>query len=281
MSRFRTRFIPQKAYAGWPALIVASSGLQVVVQKSILGGIVDQRTGNHGESFRQYCGRHQSRPAVAYRRGIGRPENHATTPGGRRFDASRACTVVGKVYATLLSLVSDSHLLGMAFNRRSRAHSAIVDRILSGLPANRTAVSASASCLRGSVTHPREFEVRHPGVGYCRNLSSTRCATGIPRYAEALAMHRTTEIRRGAHERRRKWEPSTSFWRPYAETDLRVRMREFLPVGFGIQEFSMKRKEEDLKMSFDSSRFTFDPWNNFSGVVTGAGTGGPIGLGLE
>ena len=52
---------------------------------------------------------------------------------------------------------------------------------------------------------------------------------------------------------------------PLRETDLRIRVREYLPRGPRIR--SLLRELKGPPMSFDSSRFTFNPWNDFSGVV--------------
>jgi hypothetical protein len=154
---------------------------------------------------------------------------HAPSPGGPLTLTN--CTVIGKVYVSLLSLVSDC----IIWAERSAADQA-------GSPplwgAALWALRKQQGCVRfsylpASSTKPRQFEcvqdgesspqpvfysLRYGDPGYCKLVPSTDDA-----------------IRRGADD---GGEMGAFHFlaAPSLETNLRVRMQEYLPVGleFGI-----------------------------------------------
>jgi hypothetical protein len=142
----------------------------------------------------------------------------------------QGCTVVGKVYSALLSLLSNS----IVWARLSAADSASPPLWSAPLWASRK----QEGCVRfsflppGSIT-PRPFESIEQAPGLPQPLFYS-LRYGDAAYAKLLPA--TDElIRRGADD---SGEMGAFHFllAPLRETDLRVRIREFLPVGleFGI-----------------------------------------------
>jgi hypothetical protein len=212
---------PQKAYAGLPALLVESTGLQVVALRSILGGI-----GINGQSTASLtdCVVDATDPAgVAYVASIDAGTKRPVAGGALTL---AGCTVVGKVYASLLSLVSDS-LFEAALSTADQA----------GTPPL-WAARKQEGCVRfsylpaGAIT-PRQFKCVLQGPNVPRPLFYS-LRYGEPSYAK-YSPSTDDAIRRGADD---SGEMGVFHFvlAPLRETDLRVRMREYLPVGleFGI-----------------------------------------------
>ena len=139
------------------------------------------------------------------------------------------CTVIGKVHATLLNLVSNS----IFWAWRSEAD------IKAGIwPSALIADRKQAGCVRfsylpqGAVT-PRRFQCVEKAAGVPQPLFFA-LRYGHPGYAKLLAST-SDRIRRGADD---GGEMGVFHYllAPLRETDLRVRMQEYLPVGmeFGL-----------------------------------------------
>ena len=206
---------PQPSYSGFPSLLADSSSLQIVVQKSIVGGMRVQELATASLSDSIVDAGDPTGVAYAGRDG-------ASGGGGLTL---QGCTVVGKIHTTLFALVSDSIVLaGLASGDKWTAP-VWADRKQQG-------------CVRfsylpaGSVV-PREFECIEQGKGVSPpTLYSLRY--GDPGYGKLLPST-ADSIRRGADD----GGEMGAFHFVLAslrETDLRVRLQEYLPVGleFGI-----------------------------------------------
>jgi hypothetical protein len=217
---------PQPVYFGLPTLVADTPGLQVVIQKSILGGLWVNRlaTANLSDSIVDAT----DSSGVAYVAGI----DHATRqphPGGAL--TLQGCTVVGKVYASLLALVSDS----IVWASLSQADLAASPPLWSApLQASRR----QQGCVRfsylpaGAIT-PRQFQCVGQGPGSPEPLFYS-LRYGDAAYAK-LSPYTDDAIWRGADDGG-EMGAFHFLLAPLRETDLRVRIQEFIPVGleFGI-----------------------------------------------
>jgi hypothetical protein len=204
-------------YPGSPAVLAESSGLAVVATKSILGAlwINAQATANLTDSI--VDSGDASEPAY-----IATLLTNVPQPGGAL--TIQGSTVIGTVYVTLLSLASNcifwSHLSA------------------SDQTATLWAVRRQEGCVRfsylpaGAIT-PRRFECvqEAPGIPQPAFFS---LRYGDPGYAK-LFPYTDDSIRRGANDGG-EMGAFHFLLAPLRETDLLVRMREYLPVGleFGI-----------------------------------------------
>ena len=216
---------PQPAYAGLPTLWAEAPGLEVVIQKSVVGGlwIGIETTANLADSVVDAT----DMLDVAYVAGIdsaGKPR-----PGGAL--KMTGCTVIGKVHASLLSLVSDCIVWAQLSSKESSATPRLWNAPL-------WAIRKQDGCVRfsylpvGAIV-PRQFQCVQQGEESLEpRFYSLRY--GEPGYAKLL---RITDdaIRRGAHDGGEMGAFHFVF-APFRETDLRVRIREYLPVGleFGV-----------------------------------------------
>ena len=217
---------PQPAYAGQPALLVEPAGVQVVIRKSIVGGlwVGGQAIASLSDSILDAA----DPSGVAYVAGID-PATKQPQAGGALTLAG--CTVVGKVYASLLTLVSDS-LLWARLSTADLAASPPLWR------APLWAARKQQGCVRfsflpaGSIT-PRRFECVEQAPGAPQPLFYS-LRYGDPGYAK-LSPLTDDAIRRGADDGG-EMGAFHFLLAPLRETDLRVRMQEYLPVGleFGI-----------------------------------------------
>jgi len=140
-------------------------------------------------------------------------------------EVPHGCTVIGKVHAVLLSLVSDSILWAGLGKADSWATGLIADRKQEGcvrfsfLPAG-AKTPRRYQCIERAIAGPQPifFAFRYGHPGYLKLLSST-----------------PDVVRRGADD---GGEMGAFHFvlAPLRETDLRVRMTEYMPVGleFGI-----------------------------------------------
>jgi hypothetical protein len=200
----------QPEYGGDPVLIAEPAGVAVSVTRSILGAIRADAlaTVAVSDSIVDATGRTQ----VAYAAVDGVSGGGALTLCG--------CTVVGKIHATLLSLVSNSIVW---------AALAAADPWTAGLVADRK----QEGCVRfsflpyGSVT-PRRFECVEQALAGPQPLFRS-LRYGDPGYLKLLA---STEdvIRRGADD---AGEMGAFHFvlAPQRETDLKTRLQEYIPVG--------------------------------------------------
>ena len=205
----------QPQYGAQPALIAEPSSLQVTIRKSIVGGIRTGRfvTLNACDSIVDAT----SRANVAYAALDG--------AGGGGSLSLEGCTVIGKTHATLLSLVSDSVFWAELGPGDTWAAPLLADRKQSGcvrfsfLPPH-PIVPREFKCVTEVLGAPQPIfnSLRYGAPGYCKLFPSTPDA-----------------VRRGASD---GGEMGAFHFvlAPLRETDLRIRMQEYVPVGleFGI-----------------------------------------------
>jgi hypothetical protein len=217
---------PQSAYAGVPSLWIELPNLQVTGQNAILGGIWINGQATAGLTN---CIIDATDPTgIAY---VARIDalTRRPSPGGAL--SLQGCTVIGKVYASLLSLVSDS----IFWSSLSAADT-------SGTPPNWNgslwAARKQQGCVRFSflptvAVVPRNFECVEQSNGEPQPLFYS-LRYGDPGYAK-LEPTTDSTIREGAHD---GGEMGAFHFNlaPLREADLRVRLQEYLPVNleFGV-----------------------------------------------
>jgi hypothetical protein len=205
----------QPQFASAPGLVAAASGLNVEIDRSIVGAI-------QAATLVNVCACDSvidatDRTQVAFAALDGASGGGALTLQG--------CTVVGKVHASLLTLVSDSIFWAALAAGDTWVAPLIADRKQQG-------------CVRfsflpiGAVT-PRQFECVEQSLGSPQPIFFA-LRYGSPGYGKLLAST-PDAIRRGADD---GGEMGAFHFvlGPLRETDLDVRMQEYLPVGleFGI-----------------------------------------------
>jgi hypothetical protein len=217
---------PQPAYFGVPTLLAEASGLKVVIEKSILGALWlnVEATAELSDSIVDAT----DMAAVACVAKVDSLTNRPQPSGGLTLTG---CTVVGKVYASLLTLVSDS----IVWAELSAADTAATPPLWS---APLWAVRRQEGCVRfsylptGSII-PRHFKCVEQGEGSPQPLFYS-LRYGDPAYTK-LSPLTDDLVRRGADD---GGEMGAFHFvlAPLRETDLRVRMQEYLPVGleFGV-----------------------------------------------
>ncbi len=208
-----------------PNVVAEPSGLTVTATKSILGAI---RAGEFVDVEAFDCIVDATDPtsvAIAALDGIAGVGSltlgTAATPG----EIPSGCTVVGKVHAVLLSLISNSIVWAAITAGDSWRTGLIADRKQEGclrfsfLPAG-AKTPRRYECVEQTIAGPQPifFALRYGRPGYMKLLTST-----------------PDVVRRGAED---GGEMGAFHFvlAPLRETDLRVRMTEYLPVGleFGI-----------------------------------------------
>jgi hypothetical protein len=217
---------PAPAYAGQPALVVEAAGLQVVVTRSILGSLLVN--GGATASLTDSIIDATDPTGVAYVAPVD-AGSHAPQPGGSL--TLTGCTVVGKVYASLLSLVSDSILWAWLSPADVAATPPVWRAPLWSLRKQQGCVRFSY-LPAGSIT-PRTFECVEQTTNAPQPLFAS-LRYGDPAYLKLLPCT-DDAIRRGADD---GGEMGAYHFvlAPLRETDLRVRLQEYIPVGleFGI-----------------------------------------------
>jgi hypothetical protein len=208
--------VPGLALTNQPALIGEVPGLQVSISKSILGGLRLQQLAIASIADSIVDGGGSS--SVAY-------ANLDGASGGGSLTMT-ACTVIGKVHATVFSTVSDSIVWAGLATGDTWTAPLLVDRKQQG-------------CVRfsyvptGSVL-PRQFECVTEGPGIAQPLFYS-LHYGDPSYGKLLPA--TPEaIRRGADD---GGEMGAFHFvlAPLRETDLQVRLKEYLPVSLELGIF--------------------------------------------
>ena len=204
---------PQQGNA--PALVAAPAGLQISIQKSVIGAlrIESLATANLSDSILDAT----SRTNVAYAASDNSSAGGALTLQG--------CTVIGKVHATLFSLISNSIVWAGLAPKDAWTAPLIADRKQTG-------------CIRfcflpiASIT-PRQFQCVEQAENAPQPVFYS-LRYGDPAYAK-LAPSTDPAIRQGADD---GGEMGAFHFvlAPQRETDLRVRIQEYLPVGleFGV-----------------------------------------------
>jgi len=151
-----------------------------------------------------------------------------SAPGGSGAGGAltlQGCTVIGKVHSTLLTLVTDSIVWAAVAAGDKWTAPLIADRKQAGcvrfsyLPANSIA-PRQFECVeqRPGIPQPLFFSLLYGDPAYCKLLTST-----------------DSSIRRGADDGG-EMGAFHFLLAPLRETDLRVRMQEYIPAGleFGI-----------------------------------------------
>lgn len=217
---------PQGAYAGIPTLIADLPGLTLDIQDSILGGIwvnglvTAEITDTIIDATDPTHVAYMAPPA---------PGGPAPLPGGSLTMCG--CTVVGKVYSSLLSLVSNSVFWA-----------ALASTDVPGGPGAWSAALWAArkqeGCVRFSYVPassilPRNFECVQEGPGEPQP-AFVSLLYGDPGYCK-LSWCTDDQIRRGADDGG-EMGAFHFLLAPLRETDLSIRMQEYIPVGmeFGI-----------------------------------------------
>lgn len=217
---------PQTAYSGLPTVLAECSGLQIVIQKSIVGGlwVSVEATANLSDSIVDAT----DMTDVAYVATVDKATNRPQ-PGGAL--TLTGCTVVGKVYASLLSLVSNT-LIWAELSATDVAATPPLWR------APLWATRKQEGCVRfsylpGGSIIPRQFQCVEQVGGSPQPLFYS-LRYGDPAYSKLWPLT-DDSLRRGADD---GGEMGAFHFvlAPLRETDLRVRMREYLPVGleFGV-----------------------------------------------
>ena len=197
-------------FAGHPALVAELPGMQVLIQKSILGGVQAQPLSTVSLSDSILDGGGPT--GVAYASIDGSSGGGSLTLQG--------CTVIGKVHAALFTLISDSIVWAALASGDSWPAAFLTDRKQQGC--------VRFSYLPASAVVPRQFECVQLGESVPRPVFYS-LRYGDPGYAKLLPST-DDSIRRGADD---GGEMGAFHFvlAPLRETDLLVRLQEYLPVG--------------------------------------------------
>jgi hypothetical protein len=214
------------AFAGLPTLLADASGLKVEIRKSIVGGlwIGAEATVTLADSIVDSG----SSSGVAYVASVD-ATTQAPQPGGAL--TMTGCTVIGKVHASPMTLISEC----LFWAELSAADIAVSPPLWR---ASLWAVRKQEGCVRfsylpaGAIV-PRRFHCVEEGPGEPQPLLES-LRYGDPAYCKLFSVT-DDRIRRGAED---GGEMGAFHFvlAPLRETDLRVRMTEYLPVGleFGV-----------------------------------------------
>jgi hypothetical protein len=208
-----------------PAVVAQLANLQIVIQSSILGPLetAELVTVNLTNSIVDATSLPAATPPTAMPSNVAYSALDGTSGGGAL--TLQGCTVIGKIHASLCTLISDSIVWAGLASGDTWAAPLIADRRQSG-------------CVRfsylpaGSIT-PRRFECIEQGEGLPQPLFYS-LTYGDPGYAKLLPST-GDPIRRGADDGG-EMGAFHFVWAPFRETDLLVRITEYLPAGleFGV-----------------------------------------------
>jgi hypothetical protein len=206
---------PRPGYSGLPGLLVESAGLQVTIQKSIVGAlwVSADATAIISDSIVDATGATR----IAYAASDGKSGGGSLT--------LQSCTVIGKIHAALLTLVSDSIVSAELAAADTWTGALWADHMQQGcvrfsyLPVMST-VPRQYECLvqAAGAPQPLFYSLQYGDPGYCKLLPST-----------------DDLIRRGAYDQG-EMGAFHFLLAPLREDDLQVRLQEYLPAGleFGI-----------------------------------------------
>ena len=203
------------AHEDQPALIAEPDGLRVVVEKSILGAIrtAEFVISNLSDSIVDAT----SRTNTAY--------SGPDAKGGGGDLTMTGCTVIGKVHATLLDLISNTLFWAGLATGDTWPAPLIADRKQEGC--------VRFSFLPPHAITPRRFKCVEQGPGVAQPLFFS-LRYGDPPYVKLLTAT-DDAIRRGADD---GGEMGAFHFvlAPLRETDLLVRLQEYFPAGleFGL-----------------------------------------------
>ncbi len=217
---------PEPAYASLPTLLAETSGLEVVIQNSIVGGlwVNVEATANLTNSIMDATSMSNVAYAATVDSATQRPQ-----PGGAL--TMNGCTVIGKVYVSLLSLASDSIFWAELSATDSAATPPLWDAPLWTTRKQQGCVRFSY--LPAGAIVPRQFQCVEQAEGIPQPLFYSQ-RYGDPAYVKLSPLTDDT-IRRGA-DAGGEMGAFHFLLAPLRDTDLRVRMQEYLPVGleFGV-----------------------------------------------
>jgi hypothetical protein len=197
-------------YPGQPVLVAEVPAMQIVIQQSIVGGIQVQAqcTVTCTDSVLDACGpTGVACAALDGASGIG-----ALTLQG--------CTVIGKLHAALFSLISNSILWSALASSDAWTAPVLADRRQQGC--------VRFSYLPTDAVAPRQFECVATGSDILTPLFYS-LRYGDPGYAK-LMPDTNNAIRRGADDGG-EMGAFHFLLAPLRETDLLVRLQEYLPAG--------------------------------------------------
>jgi hypothetical protein len=206
---------PEPDYSSLPVMLLESPGLNLIVEKSILGAIRIHGLATAAISSSIVDATGPCKVAYAAPDGTG--------PGGALN--AQGCTIVGKTHATSLSMISNAIFwAGLDPDdswktplRTVRKQQGCVR--FSYLPENPVAPRRFNCVLQGETTLPGEtgqplfVSLRYGDPGYCKLFPGT-----------------SDSVRRGADDGG-EMGAFHFLLAPLRETDLRVRIQEYLPVG--------------------------------------------------
>jgi hypothetical protein len=213
-----------------PNLVAKAAGLTITARSSILGAIRADEFVNLQAFDTIIDATDPTNVAVAHvdvdsLAGIGSLTLGGVAPLDTSDVPQHGCTVVGKVHAVLFALVSDSILWARLGNADPWAAGLIADRKQQGC--------VRFSYLPADPIVPRQFKCIEQGPGLPQPLFYS-LQYGDPAYGK-LSPLTDDAIRRGADD---GGEMGAFHFvlAPLRETDLRVRMQEYIPVGleFGV-----------------------------------------------
>ena len=205
-------------HPGLPSLLVENTGLNVKVTRSIVGGL--QIGGSAAVKVTDSIVDATTPSGVAYIASLDNSGN--PLPGGAL--TLEGCTIIGKVYATSLSLVENSIFLAQSAEGwngplwAARKQQGCVR--FSYLPGASLPIPRSYKCAPSNTcsAEPLFLSLRFGDPGYCTLLASTDDC-----------------IRRGADDGG-EMGAFHFLLAPLRETNLRIRLQEYMPVGleYGI-----------------------------------------------
>ena len=212
---------PQAAYAGLPSLLVEISGLALQINQSILGPLWlnGQSTATLTDSILDAT----DPTIVACVAGIDSATKRPSPSGALTM---QGCTVIGKVYASLLSLVSDC----IFWAELTAADVAPTPPLWS---APLWAARQQQGCVRFSFVPegavlPRNFECVEQATGTPAPMFYS-LRYGNPAYAK-LTPTTDPAIRQGADDAG-EMGAFHFLLAPLRQADLLIRLQEFIPVG--------------------------------------------------
>jgi hypothetical protein len=217
---------PQPAYAGLPSLLVETSGLAVEINQSIIGPLWlnGQSTASFTDSILD-----ATDPTIAAC--VASIDANTKRPTASGALTMNGCTVIGKVYASMLSLVSDCIFWAE-----------LTEADITGTPplwnASLWAARHQQGCVRFSFVPvgavlPRNFECVEQAPGTPSPMFYS-LRYGNPPYAK-LTPTTDPAIRQGADDAG-EMGAFHFLLAPQREADLLIRLQEYIPVGleFGI-----------------------------------------------
>lgn len=211
---------PRHGFAKLPTVLVDAAGVNLAIQYSIVGGMWVNAQATTELSNSVVDATHSTE--VAYFGGWDITD--APQPGGAL--TAQGCTIVGKTYATVLTLISNSICLAalskkdLSESPRLWASPLWADRQQSGcvrysyLPAS-PVIPQQYKCVTQAANQPEPvfYSLRYGDPSYCKLVPDT-----------------SDTIRRGADDGG-EMGAFHFLLAPLRETDLQVKMLEYLPVG--------------------------------------------------